>query len=57
MVRLMEDDVFADDPLATVVVQYSDLVAALRAGNVYSVDVHAQDSGQLLFVNIFVRAS
>lgn len=55
-VTLIDKDLAADDFIGTVELTRDDLRAALRAGNVYPVQVAAQSANQLLFVNISVAA-
>jgi hypothetical protein len=51
-----EDDLLTgeDDPIGTVVIDYDDIVAALKQGGVYQVPTHDQGTGTILFVGISV---
>ena len=55
-VSLYDEDLQYDDPIGDIELNYSDLIDAVKANEVFQVQVSDQGSGAILFVGISVTA-
>ncbi len=53
-ITLIDKDINDDDAIGAATIQYNDLVAAFRGGNVYHVPIAGQTNRQALFVDVSV---
>ena len=52
--NLFDEDLVNDDPIGVAEVNYADVVAALKDGHIFQVELAAQTNNQLLFVAMSV---